>query len=667
MAQYEIDEKDRMIYPMGLTRFKGGIHVSVEADAKECSLLLYPGGNDKSRETEPVRIPFPAHLRMGNVWQMTVRGRGLDHFRYALEADERIFADPCGKSFTGHEKWGDLAGAVMPVQTPIREKSFDWEGDQPLRIPYEDSIVYRAHVRGFTKHASSMVQGKGTFRGIVEKIPYLKELGITTLELMPVAEFSEVMMPKHGTENPYGRPEPTGVLNYWGYCEAFAFAPKASYAGIKNDSVYEFKKLVKALHQAGIEIVIEMFFTGEEPASYVLEAVRYWANEYHIDGVHLIGQAPQGLLAQDPYLTDTKIWASHWGEEDIRRQTKKRLGVYSEGYRDDIRRALKGDEDRMRTFADQIKANPPGCAKLNFVTGSNGFTLMDMVSYEQKHNEANGESNRDGTDYNYTWNCGEEGPTKKRRIAVMRRRQMMNALAILFLSQGTPVLQAGDEFGNTQEGNNNAYCQDNEISWLNWRLLKTNSWLFEYTKQLIAFRKAHPVFHQSAELKGNDRLACGHPDISFHGSRAWVPELEVYSRQLGVFYCGLYACHEDGTPDQYIYVAYNMHGDTHIFALPNLPRPLSWHLSINTADGEGDVFYPEGKEIEITTQRQIEVPGHTVQILIGRPGTLNLKNITPVKKRNEKRNQKRNQKRANDEKTLTKDSKTDINGAYEHA
>ncbi|MCD8220895.1 MAG: alpha-amylase, partial [Clostridiales bacterium] len=166
---------------------------------------------------------------------------------------------------------------------------------------------------------------------------------------------------------------------------------------------------------------------------------------------------------------------------------------------------------------------------------------------------------------------------------------------------------------------------------------------------MIAFRKAHPVFHQSAELKGNDRLACGHPDISFHGSRAWVPELEVYSRQLGVLYCGLYACHEDGTPDQYTYVAYNMHGDTHTFALPNLPRPLSWHLSMNTADGEGDVFYPEGKEIEITTQRQIEVPGHTVQILIGRPGTLNLKNITPAKKRNEKRNQKRNQKRANDE------------------
>lgn len=632
MSQFEIDRSDQNIYQPGLTKLKGAIHVSVEAAAKECFLILCPGKVEGKEAEPPIRIPFPEEGRMGNMWEMTVRGKNLERYSYIFEADGKQFPDPCGRSFTGHEEWGRPENANELPQTPIRQKTFDWEGDRPLRIPYAECIVYRVHVRGFTKHPSSGVAGRGTFRGILEKIPYLQELGITTLELLPMAEFCEVMMPEYADGAPYGRPEPTGTLNYWGYTKAYAFAPKASYAGRQNDPVTEMKKLVKALHQAGIELVLEMFFCGKEPPSYVLEAVCHWVREYHIDGVHIVGYAPFGLLARDPRLADTKLWASCWSSENIGPQKKKRLGEYNEGFLQDMRRILKGDDGQMRALAVRTRKNPPDFAQLNFIAGTNGFTMMDMVSYEHKHNEANGEENHDGTDYNYSWNCGEEGPTRKKKVAAMRRRQLFNAFAMLFLSQGVPVLLAGDEFGNSQKGNNNAYCQDNEISWLNWRLLKQNRDLFEYVKTMIAFRKAHPVFCQEKELSGRDILACGYPDISYHGSRAWVPAFEAFSRELGIMYCGEYARRRDGNPDNFFYVAYNMHWDAHQFALPNLPPPLSWHLAADTAATEaGGQFHMPGAEPELDTQRQLEVPAHSIRILIARPGTLNPGRRSPRK------------------------------------
>ncbi|MDO5407629.1 MAG: alpha-amylase family glycosyl hydrolase [Eubacteriales bacterium] len=622
MRQYEIDIRDDREYPIGLTRTMEGIHVSVVAAAKTCSLLLFlpeTGRSGKNgRVREPVRIPFPEESRMGDVWEMTVRGEDFERYEYAFEADGELFSDPRGRLFHGREQWGRPEQVRTLLKTPIRQDTFDWEGDRPLRIPYEDCVAYCAHVRGLTKHGSSGVSEKGTFHGVIEKIPYLKELGITTLELLPVAEFQEVMMPEHPDGNPYGEDEPTGQLNYWGYAPALLFAPKASYAGRRKNPVQELKSLVKALHQAGIELVLQFYFNGKEAPSMVLEAVRYWVREYHLDGVHLQGQAPAWLLAQDPYLAQTKLWATSWDGVPVPAGRPKHLGEYNDGFLVDMRRVLKGDEEQMNNLIFRNKRNPAAWGVLNYIAGTNGFTMMDMVSYELKHNEANGENNRDGNDYNYSWNCGVEGPVRKRKLVELRRKQLRNALLLVFLSQGTPLLLAGDEFGNTQNGNNNAYCQDNEISWLNWNQLKTNHSLHEFVKYVIAFRKAHPVFHMSKEPRVMDYLVCGHPDISYHGVKAWCPEFDNFRRQMGIMYCGDYGVRPDGSRDDYFFVTYNMHWEPHEFALPNLPKGRVWHMAFNTDDAAVNGYYEPGQEPELENQKQYMVPPRTILVLIGK-------------------------------------------------
>lgn len=473
-------------------------------------------------------------------------------------------------------------------------------------------------MRGLTKDSSSGVRNKGTFAGVVEKIPYLKELGITTLELMPAAEFQEIEMPDVADGNPYGNgPKPTGRLNYWGYGAAFYYAPKASYAGTGRNPAVEFKKMVKALHQAGMEVVIELFFTGKETPAAVLDVVRFWVREFHVDGVHLTGQAPAWILARDPYLTDTKLWATYWDDGEKDPGYQKNLGEFNDGFLVDMRRALKGDEDQMKNLIFRSRRNPAGHGVINYMATNNGFTLMDMVSYERKHNEANGEENQDGTDYNYTWNCGEEGASRKKKLVQMRRQQLRNALLMVFLSQGTPLIQAGDEFGQSQGGNNNAYCQDNEISWLNWKLQKNNRDLLAFVKQVIAFRKAHPVFHMKEEPKVMDYRAVGKPDISYHGVNAWKPEFENFRRQIGIMYWGPYGKKADGTADETFFVAYNMHWEPHEFALPHLPRSQQWKIAFDTSDSSG--YYEAGQEKELENQKRYMVPYRSIIVFVGKP------------------------------------------------
>lgn len=628
METYQIDEHDTRVYPMGLTQTDGGIHVSVAAAAKTCSLLLFAreeGKNGRAAKyRETAAVLFPESGKTGNVWSMTLRGGDFSNLYYAFEADHVRFSDPYGRSFVGREHWGRLSEAKALLLSPVTEPEFDWQGDRPLHIPYEDCIVYRAHVRGLTKHASSGTEHRGTFRGVVDKIPYLKELGITTLELLPAVEFQEVMMPERTEGSPYGSSEPTGRLNYWGYAPAGVFAPKASYADPGTSPVTEFKYMVRELHKAGLEVVPELYFSGKEVPESVLETVRFWVREYHVDGIHLTGYAPTELLARDPYLADTKLWALSWDAEKPAPGTKKHLGEYNEGFLIDMRRALKGDEEQMSSLIYRNRRNPAGFGVLNFMAGTNGFTMMDMVSYDQKHNEANGENNRDGSDYNYSWNCGAEGPVRKKKIQELRARQLRNAMLMLFLSQGTPVLLAGDEFGNSQNGNNNAYCQDNETSWLNWNLNKWDQELLAFVKHVIAFRKAHPVFHMEQEPRVMDYLACGHPDISYHGVNAWQPEFENFRRQIGILYCGTYAKKEDGSPDDFFFVIFNMHWEPHGFALPNLPKDLEWWLAFDTSDAGAGGFYEDGQERKISSQKNCMVPSRSVLVFKGKKKAKNL-------------------------------------------
>ena len=417
MEEYRIAGQDNRTYSMGLTTVCDGVHFCVASKGEVLKLLLFRKG-----EAEPAAVlPFPEDGRHGDVWEMTVLGNDFSEMEYCYESDGEQFADPYGRAFCGREIWGDLTAVDRPMRSPVLIPDFDWEDDKPLEIPYKDSIIYRLHVRGFTKHSSSRTANKGTFKAITEKIPYLKDLGVTALELMPVCEFPEVMMPERTEGDPFLDDKPTGRLNYWGYVPGYRLAPKASYsAGKTKNPVEEFKTMVKTLHKSGLEVIVELYFTGQESPAYALDACRFWVKEYHVDGIHLVGNAPKGLIGQDPFLSRTKLFADYW--EGVPEDGRRHLAEYQDSFLVDMRQVLKGDENQMNSLAFRSRRNPDGCGVINYMAHTNGFTMMDMVSYDRKHNEANGENNQDGTSWNFSWNCGLEGPTKKKKIVELRKK-----------------------------------------------------------------------------------------------------------------------------------------------------------------------------------------------------------------------------------------------------
>ncbi len=600
------------VFPEGITRTERGVHFSVAMPAEQVSLVLY---QPEEKEAEAV-IPFPVEDKIGDLWSLSLEGDGLCGMEYEYEVDNERIPDPCGRRYHGWECWGDRKRAGKAARSVIWFDTFDWENDRPLEIPFHEMLLYKSHVRGLTRHESSNVEHKGTFLGIIEKIPYLKELGVTGLELMPCIEFDEIML-QEAQSRQYAMKKADGRINYWGFVPGYYFSPKTAFcSGKEKNPEAEMKMLVKTLHQNGIELIIDLFFTGEERQSLVLEILRFWVREYHVDGIHLVGFVPEGLVARDACLSKTKLFYSQWNAEGSGKV--KHLAAYNDGFQNAMRRFLKGDEEQINPLVHYSRTNPPNCAVINYMANNNGFTMMDMVSYDQKHNEENGENNQDGEVYNYSWNCGVEGPTKKKKVKELRNRQLRNAFTILLLSQGTPLILAGDEFGNTKKGNNNSYCQDNSCSWVDWKLLETNRELYEFVKTMIAFRKKHPVFHMPKEPKVMDYLSCGCPDVSYHGVKAWCPEFENFRRQLGIMYCGEYAKKEDGASDDYFFVAYNMHWEPHEFALPNLPKNLKWHIAIDTSEKEHNAIYPEGSELLIKKQKQVMVPSRSIMVFISK-------------------------------------------------
>ncbi len=469
----------------------------------------------------------------------------------------------------------------------------------------ETRIFYKLHVRGFTKSRTSGVRHKGTFEGLIEKIPYLKQLGITAVELMPAYEYDEMMrFEQFDQQAGNGRyrsfPVRTSV-NYWGYVKGFYFAPKASFsasAAVRSDYTAEFKKMVRQLHANGLEVIMEMHFENESP-DFILDCIRYWVTQYHIDGVHYYGPAA-GLeaAAMDPLLSKTKIITVYWDGKTA--DGIRHMASYNDGFANTARRFLKGDENQISDFTHASRLNPPQAANINYITNHNGFTLLDLVSYDHKHNEANGENNRDGEDYNYSWNCGAEGKSRKQRIVQLRQRQIKNAMMLLMLAQGTPLLLAGDEFENSQGGNNNPYCIDGETTWLNWKKADAACQIGEFIKQLIQIRKQYPIFHMDSQLLASDTLSCGFPDISYHGSNAWYQGMENYNRHIGIMYCSRYAGgrHKPGDYDL-LYAAYNMHWEQHKLALPKLPDKACWEKIICSGDIENDVKILDSRTLEI--------------------------------------------------------------------
>ena len=603
---------------------------------KDCALLLYKKGSPEAE----IEIPMEYSTRYGDLRSVEIEKLPIEKYEYNYRIAGTVVTDPYARRISGRKTWGQAPAGEAALRGCIISDEFDWEGDEPLQIPYTDVIAYATHVRGFTKHPTSGARAKGTFAGVREKIPYLKALGINQLELMPVYEFAEVEAwdEKRPSIRRGRSDEP--LMNYWGYTDSYYFAPKASYAA-SNDPVRELKTLVKELHKNGIELVLEFYFPKAMQTARVLDCIRYWVLEYHIDGVHVNrDHTPVEALAQEPLLSHTKIMSEGFGLDEIYDGRTvpdfHNLAEYNDGFMMDIRRFLKGDEGMIPAFIWRERKNPERHAVMNYLAGHNGFTLMDAVSYDEKHNEANGEDNRDGTDYNYSWNCGEEGPSRKKKTLELRSRQLRNALVMLYLGQGVPVLYGGDEHGNSQLGNNNVYCQDNELSWIKWKPGKAWEYLEGYVRRLISFRKDHPVFHQDAELRQTDYLSCGHPDVSYHGKRAWLGDFENYSRSVGILYAGEYvsANSEGKEHDDSFYVAYNMHWIPHEFALPKLPGKQVWTIALDTGIEGTDGIHAEGSEEVLTDQRTVTVPERTILVLRGQT------------RRKEKKEQKEQKKQA---------------------
>jgi glycogen operon protein len=683
-------------FPFGATLVPGGVNFSIfSSHAKSCTLVLFI-----KKGSEPMgEIPFPDEFRIGNVFSMVVFELDYEDIEYGYRMDgpfnpkeghwfdqSKILMDPYAKLIGGRDVWGVTPdwNNIYQHRSKIAFDDFDWEDDRPLEIPPEDQIIYEMHVRSFTRHPSSGVKHPGTFAGIREKIPYLKELGVNSVELMPVYEFDEF-------ENSRPNPE-TGelLLNYWGYSTVGFFAPKAGYAATSKFGmqVDEFKALVKELHKNGIEVILDVVFNhtaeGNEygptiafrgidnqtyymltPDGYyfnfsgcgntlncnnpivrdmVLDCLRYWAAEYHIDGFRfdlaaVLGRDPWGApmanppllesLAFDPILAKCKLIAEAWDAGGLYQVGSfpafGRWAEWNGKYRDGIRQFLKGEPDRLGDVAQRLQGSPDlyswagraPATSINFITCHDGFTLMDLVSYNWKHNEANGENNNDGTNDNDSWNCGWEGPTDDFSINALRHRQIKNAVAMLMVSQGVPMILMGDEVGRTQKGNNNTYCHDNELNWLDWTLLETHADLFRFFKHCIAFRKAHPVLRNWSHFQNVDYVGSGYADITWHGTQAWNADWSASSRTLAFMLCGKHA--KGGTiKDNFIYVAMNMHWEAHWFEIPGLPEGINWHIFANTGAIPPEDSWEPGTEPVLENQNGLLIGDRSLAILVGK-------------------------------------------------
>ena len=552
-------------FPQGCTVEGQTANFSVAVpEGQTCELIIYK----KGARTSAFSQKMPYSDVAGNLHFLSVVLEQPEDYEYCYKIGGKIVPDPYGKAFSGREHWSVSKGKEKrKLRTRIVTDTFDWGKSQFPHLKKEDVIAYSLHVRGFTKHSSSGVAHKGTFDGVTEKLPYLQKLGINQIHLMPVYEFDENQ--RH--------------VNYWGYGKAYFFAPKASYAA--GDPVNEMKSLVRQMHLAGIEVILEMPFTEGTTFSLILDCLRYWVMQYHVDGFIVNPYiCNPDELAKDPVLAKSKI-------------LKK-----EDGFQNVMRRFLKGDEGMIRDVICQLKNQDTQL--YNYIASHNGFTLCDVVSYDGKHNEANGENNLDGPDYNYSWNCGTEGNSRKKAVNELRKNQIFNAFFLLLFAQGMPCILSGDEFMNTQKGNNNAYCQDNLISWLDWNQLSRREELYTFVCRLIALRKA--CMKQTAKKSEDTMGRSGIPQISYHGEDAWQMPAGRASRQLGVFY------HEESTEKDF-YIAYNMHWLSHSFALPSLPKGMEWVCIAGTKEGVLDE-----KEAVPVKDKKVQLEERTIKVFVGR-------------------------------------------------
>lgn len=651
--------------------------------ATRCTLLLF-----KPQAPKPyARIPFPDSYRIGDTYSMLVYDIKPDEFEYAFSFDgpyepakgllfneENVLLDPYSRAVTGQRKWGEKpeGGKDFEYRARVVKSSFDWGNIKQLEQPFEDLVIYEIHVRGYTKDKSSGVSAPGTFAGLKDKIPYLKDLGINAVELMPIFEFDEMESARvvDGVQ----------LYNYWGYNTVSFFAPNTSYAFNEehNHEGDELKSLIKALKENGIEVILDVVFNhtaeGNEMGpcfsfkgidnnvyymltpdahyynfsgcgnvmncnhpvvrSFIIDCLRHWAIEYRVDGFRfdlasILGRDQNGApmanppilesLAFDPVLGKMKLIAEAWDAGGLYQvgsfPSWNRWAEWNGRYRDDMRSFLKGDDGmagnaitRITGSRDLYSPESRGHkASVNFMTCHDGFTLYDLYSYNEKHNEKNGWNNTDGDNNGHSWNCGAEGETDDPNVNGLRRRLIKNAFAALLCSRGPAMFFAGDEFCNTQFGNNNAYCQDNIISWLDWSRLEEFKEIHDFVRHMIQFRKEHPILRKMTKPS-----SCQFPEISVHNGTPFNASTDYKTKLIGIMYAGR---NEEDTEDDIVFYCMNAYWEPFVMQLPVLPNGKHWHVDTNT-----NAEYFDGEDFTAKTEllgvNTIRVPARTTIILV---------------------------------------------------
>ena len=611
---------------MGVMQLEDQVIFTFEGEKEDtCCIVLV---DRKTRET--YRIEVSDTFCVGSLRSVAVSGVKPTDFYYYYEINGEKIIDPYATMIAGRENWNDKERFKnnYEILCGYSERMFDWKEDKAPELSKNELMIYKLHVRGFTKDLSSMRKSGGTFAGVKNRIEYLKNLGFTAIELMPVYEFEEMEIPvRTRLEVPdYVKWEPaeddiiqpveekvSDKVNYWGYGPGNYFAVKASYASKKEKAGVEFKELVYKLHQNGMECILEMFFPEHTNHNLILNVLRFWVREYHVDGFHLLGEnLPITAIIQDSLLSRTKIFYTGFDESAVRtgRQYQP-LYVYKEEYMYPARKLLNHMNGEVREFLNQQRKQGVNVGYVNFITSNNGFTLADLFMYNDKHNDDNGENNRDGNLWNFSNNYGVEGPTRRKYIKSLRGLKWRNAMMMLFLAQGVPMLWSGDEICNSQKGNNNAYCQDNDIGWLNWKNEKLHKSELDFLQKLIDFRKSHPIISQKEPFHFQDYRAIGVPDLSYHGENAWMAESELDNRSVGVMYSGEY----ERKGAETVYIGYNFFSARMKLALPKLSYKKKWYLIADTTI-EAEPFMLEPKENE--SQKYVTMNPQAICILVGK-------------------------------------------------
>ena len=675
--------------PWGATPFRRGVNFAIFSKyATSCTLVLI----DPATHNTLAELAFdPEHNRTGQVWHAFVENADIGmHYAYRFDMQPNpdptvyrfnpatLLIDPCARVISGGGVWGAHTEANAPQRVGVIKEwgLADWQSDQPLDIPLVDSIIYEMHVRGFTVHETSMVANPGTFAGLVEKIPYLKQLGVTAVELLPVNEFEEADTDR---ANPFTGQQ---LLNFWGYQPRAFFAPNTAYSSKRGDGeqVTEFKEMVQAFHEAGIEVILDIVFNhtaeGDEhgptfsfrgidnPTYYILNQVgayenftgcgntvnannpvvrdfiiqclRYWVITTHIDGFRfdlasVLGRGQDGsvlanpplleTMAFDPVLANTKLIAEAWDAGGLYQVgTFPAWGRWAEWngkFRDDVRKFVKGDAGMTSALATRMLGSPDlyetsarePYHSINFVTCHDGFTLNDLVSYNDKHNLANGENNADGGNDNNSWNCGAEGPTSDGGIQDLRDCQRRNFAAILLMAHGVPMILAGDEFERTQLGNNNAYCQDNDISWVNWHMADSNADLVRFFQLLIAFRKRCSLLRRSTfNFSGSDGF-----HVTWHGVNRMQPDWSNDSHTVAM---QLTQFNPDGSRQDLHFIA-NAHWEDHVFELPQIGE-YEWFRMVDTSLPSPHDIADDGQEFPLLSQDSYNVRARSVVVFVAK-------------------------------------------------